>query len=40
MIIALTRGSEEVKELGDDESMQGLRDEEIFGSIFLYKLAG
>ena len=31
---ALIRASKEVKELGDDESMQGLRDEEIFGSIF------
>lgn len=40
LISALIRASEEVKELGDDESMQGLRDEEIFGNIFLYSLAG
>ena len=41
LISALIRASEEAKEVGGDESiMQGLQDEEIFGNIFIYNLAG
>ena len=40
LMSALIRASEEAKEVGKDGSMQGLRDEEIFGNIFLYSLAG
>lgn len=40
LMSALIRASEEAKELGEDESVQGLQDEEIFGNIFIYNLAG
>lgn len=40
LISALIRASEEAKELGEDDSTQGLRDEEIFGNVFVYNLAG
>lgn len=40
LISALIRASEEAKEPSKNESMQGLQDEEIFGNIFIYNLAG
>lgn len=40
LISALIRASEEAKKLDENESVQGLQDEEIFGNIFIYNLAG
>ena len=40
LISALVRASEEAAELGESVSIRGLQDEEIFGNMFLYNLAG
>lgn len=40
LLTALVRASEEAKESSHDVSHQGLTDDEIFGNIFIYNLAG
>lgn len=40
LMSALIRASEEANELRQNGSMEGLQDEEIFGNIFVYNLAG